>query len=180
VSVAKGTDQPRRRFLKTVTVALGGAVSAVLAVPLLRAFLFPVGRKTVTTGTGTIDVGPLDRVPTAGAAPLKIPIVADAVRDGWARGEAVVVGAAYLSRAADGSVTALSSSCPHLGCSILYQSADDTFRCPCHKSGFSRTGEKITGPAKRGLDPLPVEVEGGRVKLRFVRYRLDVPEREPA
>ena len=36
------------------------------------------------------------------------------------------------------------------------------------------------GPAKRGMDPLEVSVEEGRVKVRFERFRLDVAGREKA
>jgi Rieske Fe-S protein len=169
----------RRGFLARVTVAIGGLVGAALAVPLVRMVLHPLDGDVVSTGDAPIDVGPVEQVPERGA-PLRVPIVAASVRDAWSRGDAVVVGSAYLTRGADGKVTALSSACPHLGCAIAYREADDTFRCPCHKSAFARSGEKLDGPSKRGLDPLPVEVVDGRVKLRFVRYRPDVPEREPA
>lgn len=172
------TNDSRRGFLKAATAAIGGAIGVVLAYPLVRMVLFPVGRKVVSAADAPIDVAALDAVPTGGP-PLKVALVAETVRDGWARGEGAVVGSAYLSKAADGTVTALSSACPHLGCAIAYQATDDTFRCPCHKSAFHRSGDKIEGPSKRGLDPLPVEIDGGRVKLRFVRYRPDVPDREP-
>jgi menaquinol-cytochrome c reductase iron-sulfur subunit len=178
VSVTEGRGDSRRGFLKAAAVAIGGTLGAVLAIPLVRMMLFPVGKKVVTTPDEPIDIAALDAIPSKGP-PLRVPIVARSVRDGWSRGDAVVVGSAYLSKAADGKVTALSSACPHLGCSIAYQASDDTFRCPCHKSSFERTGAKIEGPSKRGLDPLPVEIEGGRVRLRFVRYRPDVPDREP-
>jgi menaquinol-cytochrome c reductase iron-sulfur subunit len=179
VSVSDGPADSRRKFLKAATVAIGGTLGAVLAIPLVRMVLFPLGRKVVSSPDQPIDVAAAAAVPSSGP-PLRVPIVASSVRDGWSRGEAVVVGSAYLSKAADGSITALSSACPHLGCAIAYQPTDDTFRCPCHKSAFSRAGDKLEGPSKRGLDPLPVEIDGDRVKLRFVRYRLDVPEREEA
>jgi Rieske Fe-S protein len=179
VSADAEAGSSRRGFLKAATAALGAVVGAALAVPALRALLFPVGRRIVAAADGPIDVAAADAVP-AGGPPLRVPIVAASARDAWGRGEAVVVGAAYLSRAADGSIAALSAACPHLGCAIAYEASDDTFRCPCHKSAFRRGGDKIEGPSKRGLDPLPVEIEGGRVKLRFVRYKPDVPEREPA
>jgi menaquinol-cytochrome c reductase iron-sulfur subunit len=167
----------RRGFFKVVTVALGGAIGAVLSLPLVRMAFYPVGRKVVAAGSEPIDVAAAAAVPAEGP-PLKVPIVARSVRDGWARGEAVVVGSAYLSKRADGKILALSSACPHLGCAIAYRETDDTFRCPCHKSGFARSGDKLEGPSKRGLDPLAAEVVDGRVQVRYVRFRPDIAERE--
>jgi len=39
---------------------------------------------------------------------------------------------------------------------------------------------KATGPAKRDLDPLPIEIKDGRLRLSWVRYKLDSATRDPA
>ena len=87
-------------------------------------------------------------------------------------------------RRAGQTVVALSGTCPHLGCAIAFTPAtrpgDGRFGCPCHESEFKETGERVAGPAKRGLDPLPITVENGRLRLTWVRYRTDSAEREPA
>ena len=164
----------RRRFLEVATLALGGAIGAVLSVPLVRYFLFPVGRKVVTAPDGSSDVCALSAVPADGK-PVQVAVVADAQRDAWSVRERVAVGSAWLRRDAAGKVVAVSGQCPHLGCSIGFDG--DKFRCPCHKSAFKANGERESGPSKRGLDPLPVEVVDGRVRLRFLRFRPDVAER---
>ena len=164
----------RRRFLEVATLALGGAVGLVLAVPLVRYFLFPVGRKVVSAPDGSIDVCALSAVPADGK-PVQVAVVADAQRDAWSVRERVAVGSAWLRCDGAGKVIALSGQCPHLGCSVGFDG--DRFRCPCHKSAFKANGERESGPSKRGLDPLPVEVKGGRVHLRFLRFRPDVAER---
>jgi menaquinol-cytochrome c reductase iron-sulfur subunit len=164
----------RRRFLEVATLALGGAVGLALSVPLVRYFFFPVGRKVVSSPDAPIDVCALSAVPADGT-PVQVAVVADAQRDAWSVRERVAVGSAWVRRDKGGKVVALSAQCPHLGCSIGYDG--QRFRCPCHKSSFKPTGERESGPSKRGLDPLPVEVVDGRVRLRFVRYRPDVAER---
>jgi len=88
-----------------------------------------------------------------------------------------VVGSVRLSRDANGRVVALTGECPHLGCQIRLDAGSGLFRRPCHKSAFTPGGERLSGPAKRGLDPLPVEEPGGRIRVRFVRYRADIAER---
>ena len=76
---------------------------------------------------------------------------------GLALRERVAVGSAWLRRDDQGKVIALSAQCPHLGCSIGYDGDGKRFRCPCHKSAFKPSGERESGPSRRGLDPLPVE-----------------------
>jgi cytochrome b6-f complex iron-sulfur subunit len=47
---------------------------------------------------------------------------------------------------------ALSTTCTHLGCTPNWLSADEKFKCPCHGSGFLRTGINVEGPAPRPLE----------------------------
>jgi hypothetical protein len=61
---------------------------------------------------------------------------------------------------------------------VDYDAGENVFKCPCHRSAFAPDGRKLSGPSKRGLDPLPVEDDGARVKVTFVRYRPDVPRSE--
>lgn len=169
----------RRRFLSMVTAGLGGAIGVVLAVPLLRAIFYPIGRKVVASGDAPIDAGAAAAV-EAGAPPLRVELVADELRDAWGRANSTRLGAAWLTRAEDGSITAFSGICPHLGCSINFDQGRGEFLCPCHNSAFSAAGKKLHGPAKRGLDPLPVKVEKGRVLITWKRYKTDVAERTEA
>jgi cytochrome b6-f complex iron-sulfur subunit len=47
---------------------------------------------------------------------------------------------------------ALSTVCTHLGCTPNWLAADEKFKCPCHGSGFIRTGMNVEGPAPRPLE----------------------------
>jgi glycine/D-amino acid oxidase-like deaminating enzyme/nitrite reductase/ring-hydroxylating ferredoxin subunit len=59
--------------------------------------------------------------------------------------------AAY--RDEDGTVHAVSAVCTHLGCQVLWNSAEKSWDCPCHGSRFHYTGRVIQGPAVKDLDP---------------------------
>ena len=47
---------------------------------------------------------------------------------------------------------ALIATCTHLGCTPNWLSSENKFKCPCHGSGFYRTGVNFEGPAPRPLE----------------------------
>ena len=52
----------------------------------------------------------------------------------------------------EGGMYALIAICTHLGCSPNWLSAEAKFKCPCHGSGFYKTGINFEGPAPRPLE----------------------------
>jgi menaquinol-cytochrome c reductase iron-sulfur subunit len=178
--MSPGPEQSgRRSFLKTATVLIGGVIGAVLAVPIVRYLTFPVRRKVVIGADTPVPVIDEARV-VAGAPPLRVQIITPEQRDAWGKQQNVPLGAAWVSRGADGQVRALSATCPHLGCAVDYDPGAGQFKCPCHTSAFSSEGEQISGPAKRGMDPLETSVVDGRVMVRFEKFKLDTSKREKA
>jgi Rieske Fe-S protein len=160
---------------------LGGAVATglglALAVPAAALLTFPTRRRTVGGADQPVDVGPLERVPPE--TPLRVSLRAPSLRDAWTRFADVTLGAAWLVR--DGErVRALSTVCPHAGCAVDWQPEARQFRCPCHDSVFDARGERDSGPSPRGMDELPCEVAGGRVRVAWRRFRQGVPAKEEA
>ncbi|MBS4194374.1 FAD-dependent oxidoreductase [Bacillus sp. FJAT-49870] len=70
-------------------------------------------------------------------------------------GEGAVVsikgGRAGAYKTKDGELFVVDTTCTHMGCEINWNSADQTWDCPCHGSRFSVEGEVIEGPAERPL-----------------------------
>jgi Rieske Fe-S protein len=55
-------------------------------------------------------------------------------------------------RDAQGVVQELSAVCPHLGCIVHWNAAEQSWDCPCHGSRFNALGEVLNGPANAGLE----------------------------
>ncbi|TVP45124.1 MAG: FAD-dependent oxidoreductase [Gemmatimonadales bacterium] len=60
--------------------------------------------------------------------------------------------AAY--RDEEGRLHLLSPTCTHLGCRVVWNSAETSWDCPCHGSRFSVSGEVLNGPAVTPLESL--------------------------
>jgi cytochrome b6-f complex iron-sulfur subunit len=52
----------------------------------------------------------------------------------------------------DEGIYALFAKCTHLGCTPRWLATEDKFKCPCHGSGFYKSGMNFEGPAPRPLD----------------------------
>lgn len=61
----------------------------------------------------------------------------------------------------EGEVHEMSAVCPHLGCTVGWNTVEKTWDCPCHGSRFDCAGEVINGPANVGLAHID-EDSGGR------------------
>ncbi len=67
---------------------------------------------------------------------------------------------------------ALSDTCPHLGCKVSWEAANNRFFCPCHNGAFDAEGRATAGPpadAKQELVRFPVKVDQGLVYMEVPR-----------
>jgi len=61
-----------------------------------------------------------------------------------------------------GGFYALLAICTHLGCTPNWFPSEDKFKCPCHGSGFRRTGINFEGPAPRPLERIKITLAEDR------------------
>jgi menaquinol-cytochrome c reductase iron-sulfur subunit len=162
----------RRSFVLALFSLSGAAISALLAIPLVRFTIFPLRKST--TDTTWSEIGPAQDFWSL-SAPVAKTIVLER-RDAWQTTSSQT--AVYVLPPKDGQFRILSPVCPHLGCSIRWVDAEGKFICPCHSGSFTATGERIAGPPPRSMDSLDCKVEDGVLKVRYQYFRQLVVNKE--
>ncbi|MFF3564119.1 Rieske (2Fe-2S) protein [Streptomyces sp. NPDC002574] len=70
-----------------------------------------------------------------------------------------------VTQPAAGEFKAFSAVCTHQGC-VVKDVSGGTINCPCHGSKFKVADASVAaGPAPRPLEPRPVTVKAGEVRL---------------
>ena len=183
----------RRTFLVWATNGMGAVFAAVLGLPALAYLADPRNRATRETGWRTVarlnDLTPL--VPTEA-------VIQETRRDAWTLHPDDIVGRVWLIRQPAGdAVTAFTTICPHLGCSVNWvppplgqPSESGQFLCPCHGGRFDQKGDRVVGggnnnPAPRGMDTLEVQVipdpavaKDKLVQVKYQRFKAMQEKKE--
>ena len=134
---AAAKEVPRRSFLNWMTLAWTAFAASMLAAGTATArFMFPnvLFEPPPTFKAGfpnEIQVGQVDeRFKSRGV---------------------------WLVRDANG-IYALSTVCTHLGCTPNWLEAEQKFKCPCHGSGYYKTGINFEGPTPRPLERFAISL----------------------
>ncbi len=53
---------------------------------------------------------------------------------------------------------AIFAKCTHLGCTPRWLAAEEKFKCPCHGSGYYKSGLNFEGPAPRPMDRFEIRL----------------------
>lgn len=147
-------EPSRRSFLRLIPLAaifasIGGA-----------AFRFLRPRLSAATDSW-LDVAPVAEL--TGPQPISRKIVAEQLA-GWA--VTTEEHNVFVLPAKNNQV--VSAICPHEGCEVNWEASRNRFSCPCHESFFSADGARLSGPSPRGLDPLPMRVQDGKLQVQYV------------
>ncbi|MHC1742195.1 MAG: ubiquinol-cytochrome c reductase iron-sulfur subunit [Syntrophobacteraceae bacterium] len=148
----------RRAFIKSI--ALGGAATAIISIPLATYLIAPAlaGRTAKW-----VDLGAIEALRAGQTQMLTYEFL---VKDGW-----LVLpqrGFVWVTKAADNTVQVFSSTCTHLGCNVIWREQERIFECPCHSGRFDAKGQPIGGPPKRPLAVLNHKIEEGKLKVHMI------------
>ena len=130
---------PRRSFLSWMTLAWTAFTASMLAAVTATArFMFP---------------NVLFEPPPTFKAGYPNEIQVGQVDERFKQKFAVwLVRTAYDQYANATGIFALSTVCTHLGCTPNWLEAEQKFKCPCHGSGYYKTGVNFEGPTPRPLE----------------------------
>lgn len=73
---------------------------------------------------------------------------------------------------------AIYAKCTHLGCTPNWMATEDKIKCPCHGSGYYRSGINFEGPTPRPLERVKVTLaDDGQILVdTSVHYRYEIGE----
>jgi cytochrome b6-f complex iron-sulfur subunit len=130
---------PRRSFMSWVTLAwVAFTASMLAAVTATARFMFP---------------NVLFEPPPTFKAGYPNEIQVGQVDERFKQRFAVwLVRTAYDEWGMASGIYALSTVCTHLGCTPNWLEAEQKFKCPCHGSGYYKTGVNFEGPTPRPLE----------------------------
>ena len=79
-------------------------------------------------------------------------------------------------------IYALSTVCTHLGCTPNWLEGEQKFKCPCHGSGFYKSGINFEGPAPRPLERYGIRLaEDGMLEVdKSVKFQRELGQWEVA
>lgn len=173
------SEIPRRSFAKTLVAGAIGV--AAIGAPLcggVRMTIFPTGQEGNSGKFYTLTtVDQVDETP-------KKFIITDDVEDAWVRSPNQPIGSVFLRKSGD-EIKAFQTLCPHAGCGIQASRQKNPktgveemlFTCPCHTEYFDIEGNCLGTTSPRGMDPLEVVIEDGKVKVKFQNFKTGTAER---
>jgi len=136
---AKAPTMPRRSFMSWMTLAWAAFTASMLAALTATArFMFP---------------NVLFEPPPTFKAGYPNEIQVGQVDERFKQKYAVwLVKTAFDPDANASGIFALSTVCTHLGCTPNWLEAEQKFKCPCHGSGYYKSGINFEGPTPRPLE----------------------------
>jgi menaquinol-cytochrome c reductase iron-sulfur subunit len=171
---------PRNQFLELTTLALGGVITGIVALPVAGFAVLPAFTRPDPEG---VDIGPLENFPEGEWR--EATFLLDPASGEVSRRTAFV----RSNGDTDGvpNMTLISNRCVHLGCpvqgagprnddereTVETEQAELTitpilpanFSCPCHGGAYDTEGNRIAGPPVRALDRYKFEIRNGNVIL---------------
>ena len=153
------TQISRRRFHAITVWAIGGFISAGMAIPALAYIIGPALQSSQTQdwvrlgSTSKVELG----VPTL----FKVTVEQ---QTGWIKNEQEV--SVYVLTDNGRDYAAMSNICTHLGCRVRWVADRNQFFCPCHNGQFDKQGLVVAGPPPRPLDRYEVKVEGDQMFIK--------------
>lgn len=174
-------EQDRRGFLRWIIHGLGAVFAVVFGFPVVAYLIDARHRHSKGSGYREVEGIRLNELvlnqPRQG-------VIRNVRADAWTLHPTDVVGRVWVVKVGPGEddIRVLSTTCPHLGCSVNY--TGDEFLCPCHGGRFRMDGSRPApeaSPAPRDMDMLETwrrdPSDPTRLQVVFERFRANTHEK---
>lgn len=139
----------RNAFLRVALGGAGAVYAGALGYPVYRYLASPVEKAAQETAVTEVTLKDVKKLPVGSMLMFKF-------------------GAkpSLLIHHADGTWTALSAVCTHLGCTVQYQPEQNRVFCACHGGVYDpKTGGNVAGPPPKPLQRYEVKLLGEDVTV---------------
>ncbi len=157
---------PTRRAFTFTALAAGAAAFSSVAGAALSFALSPLVRRPPGAGAA-LDLGAVkdfDGVASGAAGAVEV-VALRKVEDGYMTRTLRERLAVVRDVSSPSGLSALSTTCTHLGCGVAWSPERKAFLCPCHGGVYGPDGRVLSGPPPRPLAKAPVTVIGGRATV---------------
>ena len=142
----KAIDQPvsRRGLFKYVLLGFSALATTGGVLTPIVAYLWPP-KQASAAGGGRVEVAATEDLPMGTGEVYSVnnkPVIVIHTPDGY---------------------RALSATCTHLGCILLWNEQREVIACPCHEAYFNTNGAVVSGPPPSPLAEYRVQVENGQI-----------------
>ena len=149
----------RRRFLVRIINGIHTVIGGTVGVVLGGAILSPLfGRRD----ENWMPAANLADLPDGRPTPVTIRVARE---DGYQ--QVVDRRTVFLVKTGESDVTALDSTCTHLGCRVSWSAETQELVCPCHGGVYDVTGAVKAGPPPAPLPRLMTRIEGNQVQVQL-------------
>jgi len=143
----KEDGQTRRQFVQASAGLMAAGYAGALGYPVYRYLTTPARRAAASANVSNVELPDADKLEPGTALMFKFGVKP-----------------AMLIRHEDGSWSAFSAVCTHLGCTVSYEHKQSRIFCACHGGVYDpKTGANVDGPPPTPLDSYTVEVSDGKV-----------------
>ena len=157
--VNEDNERGRRRFLGGIIAAVQALIAGSVGVLFGGAAISPA---LATREERWLPASPIDDLPIGTPTPV---VVGVSRRDGYT--QVVEQRTIFLVRTDATTVTALDSTCTHLGCRVSWDAENGDLRCPCHGGVYDKTGAVKAGPPPAPLATLATRLNDAQVLVRL-------------
>jgi menaquinol-cytochrome c reductase iron-sulfur subunit len=149
----------RRKFLSRVITSIHAVIGGTIAVIMGGAIVSPVfGRREENWQ----PAGNLADLPDNRPTPVTIRVARE---DGY--NQVIDRRTVFLVKTGESQVTALDSTCTHLGCRVSWDAEAQVLLCPCHGGVYDATGAVKAGPPPAPLASLSTRIDGNQVLVQL-------------